>query len=133
MAKGTILIVDDDAVTVELIRAVLEDEYSVHVAALVAQGRAMVGRVKPDLLVLDRDLPDGDGLELCGELRRSAPTRSLPILMLTGRRTVADKVAGLKLGADDYLAKPFHTDELLARVEALLRRSEADPGQPLTD
>lgn len=122
MSKATILVVDDDAVTVDLVRAVLEDSYSVQVAALVAQGRAMVGRIKPDLIVLDRDLPDGDGLDLCRELRSAPATRSLPILMLTGRQHVADKVAGLKLGADDYLAKPFHTDELLARVQALLRR-----------
>ena len=78
-----------------------------------------------DAVVLDLTLPDMDGLEVCRELRRPNPTMAMPILMLTARGEPADRVIGLELGADDYLAKPFEPRELLARVRALLRRAKA--------
>lgn len=80
---------------------------------------------RPDALVLDLMLPDGDGLDLCRELRAQRSTRTLPILMLTARGEPADRVVGLELGADDYLGKPFEARELLARLRALLRRAQA--------
>ncbi|MBP6225960.1 MAG: winged helix-turn-helix domain-containing protein, partial [Rhizobacter sp.] len=76
-----------------------------------------------DALVLDLMLPDGDGLDLCRELRSEARTRHLPLLMLTARGEPMDRIVGLELGADDYLPKPFEPRELLARVKALLRRA----------
>ena len=80
----------------------------------------------PDLLILDLMLPGMDGLEVCRLLKRRAETRHLPILVLTARASVAERVLGLESGADDYVTKPFHLRELLARVRALLRR--AQPG-----
>lgn len=81
------------------------------------------GAPLPDALVLDLMLPDGDGLELCRELRARPDTQRLPILMLTARGEPADRIVGLELGADDYLPKPFEPRELLARLRALLRRA----------
>ena len=76
-----------------------------------------------DFLILDLNLPDLDGFTICRELRRHTPTAKLPILMLTARTSEADRIMGLELGADDYLAKPFSVRELLARISAILRRS----------
>ncbi|TSE25837.1 Transcriptional regulatory protein OmpR [Tepidimonas sediminis] len=82
----------------------------------------------PQAMILDLMLPDGDGLDLCRELRANDATRALPILMLSARGEPADRVVGLELGADDYLPKPFEARELLARLRALLRRSQRDAG-----
>jgi DNA-binding response OmpR family regulator len=91
-----------------------------------ARPRLGPGAALPDLLVLDLMLPDGDGLDLCRELRAQTHTQRLPVLMLTARGEPTDRVVGLEMGADDYLPKPFEPRELLARVRALLRR--AGPG-----
>ncbi|MDX1594708.1 MAG: response regulator transcription factor [Gammaproteobacteria bacterium] len=93
------------------------------VAADAAHARTLFSAGGVDLVVLDRMLPDADGLALCGEFRRAAPR--LPILMLTAKSTELDRVVGLEVGADDYLAKPFSIAELLARIKALFRRVEA--------
>ena len=84
----------------------------------------------PDLVMLDLNLPDGDGLTLCRELRSWDATRSLPILMLTARAGENDRVIGLELGADDYVTKPFSLRELAARVRSLLRRIQLERGVP---
>ena len=99
--------------------------FDVDTAASLAAGRAQLAAQPYDALVLDLMLPDGDGLDLCRELRASAATRQLPILMLTARGEPTDRIVGLELGADDYLAKPFEPRELLARIKALLRRAPA--------
>jgi DNA-binding response OmpR family regulator len=78
---------------------------------------------RPDLVILDLMLPETDGWEVCRELRRSRATEDLPIIMLTARDDMIDKVLGLELGADDYLTKPFNPRELIARVRAVLRRA----------
>ncbi len=122
--SALILIVEDDASTGELVKEVLEAErHEVAWAKTVAQGRTYLRKGKPDLLILDRALPDQDGLDFCKELREAPETKSLPVLFLTGKKTVTDKVMGLKFGGDDYLTKPFNAEELVARVDALLRRS----------
>lgn len=122
--KAQVLVIEDQAATAELICEVLKEEgFEVKTAPSLEKARAELGRALPDLLILDRNLPDGDGLELCKALRENEKTASLPMLMLTAKKTVEDKVAGLNSGADDYLIKPFNTEELLARVQALLRRS----------
>jgi DNA-binding response OmpR family regulator len=93
-----------------------------------ASGRARLGATAlPDLLLLDLMLPDGDGLDFCRELRRSdqPQLRALPVLMLTARGDDVDRILGLELGADDYLAKPFNPRELLARIRAVLRRGRS--------
>ena len=121
--KGQILVVEDQPATSSLIQEVLKEEgYEVAVVDSLAKARNAVGRAMPELVVLDRNLPDGDGLEFCKELRSDEKSRTMPVLILTAQKAVQEKVAGLRGGADDYLTKPFNTEELVARVEALLRR-----------
>lgn len=118
MAK--ILIIDDEVNIVELARLYLEREgFAVGSAATGRDGLTMQARTEPDLVILDIMLPDIDGLEVCRQLRTRS---SVPILMLSARKEDIDKVVGLELGADDYLAKPFNPHELVARVKAILRR-----------
>ena len=120
-----ILVVDDDrAVREALERALSLEGFEVELAADGAEALAAVGRHQPDAIVLDVLMPGVDGLEVCRLLRR-AQSR-VPILMLTVRDDLGDRVEGLDAGADDYLGKPFELEELLARVRALLRR--ATPG-----
>ena len=101
--------------------------FEVETAGSLAAGRELLGRTDFDALVLDLMLPDGDGLDLCRELRGAQRTRQLPLLMLTARGEPMDRIVGLELGADDYLPKPFEPRELLARVKALLRRASPQP------
>lgn len=122
--KAQILVVEDTKSTSDLIAQVLKDEgFEVKVVDSLAKARTDIGRALPELLILDRNLPDGDGLELCKELREAPKTATLPLLFLTAKKAVDDRVSGLKSGADDYLVKPFNTEELVARVESLLRRA----------
>ncbi len=126
--KAHILIVDDDSgVTNALRRTLTYEGYHVSTAWDGASALAQVRAKLPDLVILDLMLPTIGGLEVCRRLRDAGD--SVPILMLTARDAVADRVAGLETGADDYLVKPFALEELLARVKALLRRrNPADPG-----
>jgi len=123
MATSTprILVVDDDATVAEVVSRYLERE-GFEVEALGDGERALASALTdpPDLVVLDVMLPGLDGLEVCRRLRALAP---VPVIMLTARGTEADRVIGLELGADDYLAKPFSPKELVARVRAVLRRA----------
>lgn len=122
--KAQILVVEDQAATSELICDILKEEgYEVQAVDSVTGARTSLKRATPELLILDRTLPDGDGLDLCKDLRGEEKYSALPVLILTARKSVEDKVSGLKGGADDYLAKPFSTEELVARVGALLRRA----------
>ncbi len=122
--KAQILVVEDQASTSTLIQEVLREEgFEVRICDNLQKARQTLAKGAPDLVIVDRGLPDGDGLDLCRELRESEKTSKLPILILTAQKGVSDKVAGLKGGADDYIAKPFNTEELVARVEAILRRS----------
>jgi two-component system, OmpR family, phosphate regulon response regulator OmpR len=102
--------------------------YAVVSAGSLAAGRRHLQAETFDALVLDLMLPDGDGLELCSEVRASPRTRGLPLLMLTARGEALDRIVGLELGADDYLPKPFEPRELLARLKALLRRAQPQSG-----
>ena len=121
----TIMVVDDEAAVRDALRRALELEgYDVELAADGAEAlERLVDGARPDALLLDVLMPGVDGLEVCRRLRRSGSR--LPVLMLTARAEVSDRVSGLDAGADDYLAKPFALQELLARVRALLRRSGA--------
>ncbi len=129
-----ILIVEDEEHIRQLVTLYLEKEgFAVEVAA---DGRAALSKVnatKPDLVVLDLMLPEIDGWEVCRELRRSPLTEALPIIMLTARDDLIDRILGLELGADDYLTKPFNPRELVARVRAVLRRTTRSgaPGKTL--
>jgi two-component system response regulator MprA len=118
----TILIVDDDPNICSVLRRGLRFEgYAVCIARDGLQALEVARTEPPDLVVLDVMLPGMDGIEVCRRLRRGT---AAPILMLTARDAVPDRIAGLDSGADDYLVKPFDFDELLARIRALLRRAQ---------
>jgi two-component system, OmpR family, response regulator ResD len=126
--SSKVLVVDDEAHIVELARLYLSREgYEVEGVGDGAQALARFSQIKPDLVVLDIMLPGVDGLTICKEIRKQS---QVPIIMLTARDEVTDKVVGLELGADDYLTKPFHPQELVARAKALLRRARVEPDQP---
>jgi DNA-binding response OmpR family regulator len=119
---GKVLIVDDDATIVDVLGRYLEaDGFTVTSAADGRQGLEMALTGAPDLVVLDLMLPELDGWEVCRRLRALA---AVPIIMLTARGDEDDRVIGLELGADDYVAKPFSPKELVARVRAVLRRAQ---------
>jgi DNA-binding response OmpR family regulator len=126
MAGKKILVVDDDVKTVNLVRLYLErDGYQVLTAYDGIEALRLAREGRPDLIVLDLMLPDIDGLEVCRTVRRES---DVPIIMLTARTTDQDKLAGLDLGADDYVTKPFSPKELVARIRAVLRRFPGERG-----
>ena len=116
-----ILVIEDNIEEADMLkRGLIDDGHAVDVALDAAQGGELAAAYPYDLIVLDLNLPDRDGVELCRDIRDK---KNIPrILMLTGRDSVKDRVRGLDAGADDYLVKPFHFDELSARVRALSRR-----------
>jgi two-component system, OmpR family, phosphate regulon response regulator PhoB len=118
-----ILVVEDESAIAELIAINLRHAgHEVTVAADANQAQFEVDAVLPDLVVLDWMLPGQSGLALARQWRATPRTRSIPLIMLTARSEESDKIAGLDAGADDYLAKPFSTNELMARIRAVLRR-----------
>jgi two-component system response regulator MprA len=122
MASARVLVVDDDPKVLSLMKRGLAFEgYSVDLAGDGAEALLAARERPPDLIVLDLMLPGLDGVEVCRRIRAGDP--NVPILMLTARAGVPDRVAGLNAGADDYLVKPFAFDELVARIRALLRRA----------
>lgn len=119
----TVLIIDDDASLRELVREYLEqNELKVLEAGDGDEGLAVLSNKQPDLVLLDVMLPGRNGFDICKDIRRSS---DVPIIMLTARGTVIDRILGLELGADDYLPKPFEPRELLARITAILRRGRS--------
>lgn len=125
MDKQRILIVDDDENIAELISLYLIKEcFSTEIANNGKDALRLVDSFNPDLILLDIMLPDIDGYEICTEVRK---TKQTPIIMLSAKGEIFDKVLGLKLGADDYMIKPFDSNELVARVKAVLRRVVAVP------
>jgi DNA-binding response OmpR family regulator len=130
MVGRKILVVDDEAVLVDTIAYNLEQAgYQVITAGDGTSALQAAHRETPDLIILDIMLPEMDGLEVCRQLRRESNTSTTPIMMLTAKGDEIDKVVGLEVGADDYVTKPFGRRELLARVRALLRRSDYVPPQ----
>ena len=124
----TILIVEDDANIRELLHLYLEQEgYHIETAQDGADGLRMFKRVHPDLVLLDLMMPVMDGTQMIRELRSFSKT---PVIILTAKGEVFDKVALLELGADDYITKPFEMREVIARVRAVMRRFEQDVGEP---
>ncbi len=121
----TILLVEDELTLAETLRYNLEREgYIVLLATDGVQGLELARREAPDLIVLDIMLPRLDGLSVCRILRQE---HDMPVIMLTARQDEVDRIAGLELGADDYISKPFSLGEFLARVRAIMRRSERQP------
>ena len=123
MQKEKILVVDDEKNICDLLRMYLEKEgYSVAMAHNGVDAVSMFNSENPDLVLLDIMLPQLDGWQVCREIRK---TSEKPIIMLTAKDEVFDKVLGLELGADDYVTKPFDTKEIVARIKAVLRRTSA--------
>ncbi|MBO8168917.1 MAG: response regulator transcription factor [Thermoanaerobacteraceae bacterium] len=122
--KATILVIDDDKkITTFLRRSLIYEGYEVLTANDGITGLNLVEQQSPDLIILDIMMPGMDGIEVCRQLRK---TSNVPILMLTAKDDVSDRVTGLDAGADDYLVKPFSLEELLARIRAQLRRVKPD-------
>jgi two-component system response regulator MprA len=129
--KADILVVDDDVKITQLLKRALSLEgYAVRTASSGEDGLAEAQAQDPDLVILDVLMPGMDGFEVCRRLR-SSPAADVPILLLTAKDEVSDRVRGLDGGADDYVVKPFELEELLARVRALLRRHEPTGGEVL--
>jgi DNA-binding response OmpR family regulator len=126
-----LLIIDDDkdmlAYATDLLR---KNDFVVKTAATGATGLALLEKIKPNLLLLDLHLPDLDGESICVEVKKKYP--DLPIIMFTAQDSIGERVKGLNNGADDYIAKPFAPEELVARIKARLRGSSTDEGQVLT-
>ena len=131
MADQTILVVEDDARVSALLRNVLEEEgFAVREAASRAEVLNIIATVRIDLITLDIHLGADNGLEVARDIRRYS---RVPIVMVTGKDDVSDRVVGLELGADDYITKPFHIREVVARVRSVLRRAgQAHPEQDMT-
>ncbi|MBP8036386.1 MAG: response regulator transcription factor [Negativicutes bacterium] len=126
-----VLIVEDEANIRQLVKYNLEKEsFQVIEAEDGLQGLRLAKAEKPDLVLLDLMLPQMDGLEVCRSLKGNQATAALPIIMLTAKSEEIDKVIGLELGADDYMTKPFSPRELVARVKAVLRRSQKEAALP---
>jgi two-component system phosphate regulon response regulator PhoB len=125
-----ILIIEDEPDIIEVLKYNLEKHhFTVASAASGEAGLKAAGELLPDLVLLDLMLPGIDGLEVCRRLRDDARTRDIPVVMLTAKGTESDVVVGLTLGADDYIVKPFSTSELMARIKAVLRRTEPREGE----
>jgi DNA-binding response OmpR family regulator len=124
----SVLVVEDDLQIGELLRHTFEQaRFDVDCARTGSLGLARAFTSAPDLIVLDLGLPDQDGLDVCRQLRRNPRTERTPMIMLSARASEADRVAGLEMGADDFVAKPFSPREVLARARALLRRTGGGP------
>ena len=126
MADKTILVVDDEAPIRDMLRVALEmAEYQVLEAGDAQQAHALIVDKKPDLVLLDWMLPGTSGIELARRLKKDDMTREVPIIMLTAKGEEDNKIQGLEIGADDYITKPFSPRELVARLKAVLRRTDS--------
>jgi phosphate regulon transcriptional regulator PhoB len=132
MMQKKVLVADDEKDIVELITYNLEREgFAVIKAYDGKRAWEMVNANKPDLVILDLMMPEMPGIEVCVKIRGQEATAALPVIMLTAKSDPVDRILGLEVGADDYLTKPFHVRELIARVRAVLRRSERSPDADL--
>jgi two-component system phosphate regulon response regulator PhoB len=133
--RPVVLVVDDEPHILSfLAENLVTDDFVVHAAPSLAHARSKLNAHRPDLILLDVGLPDGSGFELCREIRSSDPllvrySPDVAVIMLTARAEEVDRVRGFERGADDFLAKPFHYPELVARMSALLRRTRASAGR----
>ena len=117
---------DEESITTPLVEALAREGFDAEVARTVEASLELARRLDPDLVLLDLMLPDGSGFDVCRELRA---TSRVPIIMVTARGDEADRIVGLELGADDYVVKPFSAREVVARIRAVLRRTEPDFAQ----
>ena len=131
MPKKIILVEDEQDIVNLVVHYLSKEGYTVKSSQDGIKGYQLIKQEKPDLAILDLMLPELDGLEICKRLRMNPKTSMLPIIMLTAKGEESDKIVGLELGADDYVTKPFSPKELVARVKALLRRSEHREEEPV--
>jgi two-component system, OmpR family, response regulator RegX3 len=125
-ARPLILLVEDEeSISDPFARALAREGFEPVVAKTAEEALKLAAVVDPELVLLDLMLPDGDGRDVCRELRRNS---DMPIIMLTARGTETDRIVGLELGADDYVVKPFSSAEVIARIRAVLRRTQRDGG-----
>ena len=126
MAERTrILFVEDElSISQPFAKALTREGFEAVTAATAAEALELADRIEPDLVLLDLNLPDGDGRDVCRELQRK---HDVPVVMLTARGSELDRVVGLELGADDYVVKPFSSAEVIARIRAVLRRAQRAP------
>ena len=130
MAKKKILVADDEKDIVELVAYNLEREGFSVVKTFDGRGAMeMIRSHRPDLVVLDLMMPEIPGIEVCRMIRNNRETANIPVIMLTAKTDQLDKILGLEMGADDYITKPFHVRELVARVKSVLRRAERKPDE----
>ena len=130
LSKPLVLVVEDEAALATMLRYNLEKQgFRVEEAADGQEALTRIAETQPDLVLLDWMLPVMSGLEVCRQIRRRTTTRDLPVIMVTARTEDQDAVRGLNTGADDYITKPFNMEALLARMRALLRRSNAVPAK----
>src|SRR5271156_2460934 len=128
LPKPLVLIVEDEAALMTMLRYNLEKQgFRVEEAGDGEEALTRISEVKPDMVLLDWMLPHLSGIEVCRQIRRRPATRELPVIMITARSEDQDAVRGLNTGADDYINKPVNMEALLARMRALLRRSNAMP------
>lgn len=124
----TILVVEDHKETLAMIKGILEEEFNLIGADSLKTGLQLLYKHKPDLVILDLNLPDGNGLEICREIRDNSEFVKTPVIVLTGQAKMLDKKRGFAAGVDQYLTKPIAVDELEMWVKALLKRVELDSG-----
>ncbi len=122
-----ILVVDDEETVARVIEHALRHEHQVWVSYSAVEALKTARQIHPDLIILDIVMPGMNGLDACRELRRDPMFKAIPILFLTARSGVEDRIEGFEAGADDYLTKPFDIRELVLRVQAILRRARAEP------
>ncbi|HST34650.1 MAG TPA: response regulator transcription factor [Solirubrobacteraceae bacterium] len=129
---GKVLLVEDEqSIAQPFAQALERNGFSPTIAGTASDALRLAQEIEPDVVLLDLTLPDGDGRDVCRELRKSS---DVPIIMLTARGTVTDRVVGLEMGADDYVVKPFAVGEVISRIRAVLRRTRVaqDAGRPAT-
>jgi diguanylate cyclase (GGDEF)-like protein len=133
MADQKILIVDDEMFIRDIVKSILEPYYNISEAADGQQALDFLKKEPPSLVILDYKMPKKTGIEVCKVIKEDSLYQHIPVIMLTGKKELQDKLEGLDSGADDYLVKPFEPEELLARVRMVLRRTERDlDANPLT-
>ena len=127
--KIRVAVIEDNQINIDLIRYQLNVEgFEVFIEKTGEKGLKMIKNQEPDLILLDVGLPDIDGFELCRNLRSDEMTKDYPIIMLTARAEDSDRIEALKLGADDYITKPYNAEELILRIKNLLKRTEKYKG-----
>ena len=123
--KKRIAVIEDNQINIDLISYQLKvEDFEVFIEKTGGKGLKMIKKQEPDLILLDVGLPDIDGFELCRNLRSDEMTKDYPIIMLTARAEDSDRIEALKLGADDYITKPYNAEELVLRIKNLLKRTE---------